>query len=129
VTVSLGGVLFFDRWVAAIDEGHGFSRVPMSLRLTQGDENHGEAVFDCAENTRVLDGFSHWGTFLKRSRAKSIFSAVNLKTRTEPEGNWTGAPRSPHLPRLAVGRTWAENDGRSPTTAFAESTGKSNRNP
>jgi len=32
----------------SLDEGHGFSRVPMSLRLTQGDENHGEAVFDCA---------------------------------------------------------------------------------
>jgi hypothetical protein len=26
-------------------EGHGFSRVPMSLRLTQGDENHGESYF------------------------------------------------------------------------------------
>ena len=42
------------------DEGHGFSRVPMSLRLTQGDENHLdspimilrglEVVFDCAIN-------------------------------------------------------------------------------
>ena len=28
-----------------IDEGHGFSRVPMSLRLTQGDENRGESYF------------------------------------------------------------------------------------
>ncbi len=29
------------------NEGHGFSfsRVPMSLRLTQGDENHGERCF------------------------------------------------------------------------------------
>ena len=44
----------------ASDEGHGFSRVPMSLRLTQGDENHLdspimilrglEVVFDCAIN-------------------------------------------------------------------------------
>jgi len=42
------------------DEGHGFSRVPKSLRLTQGDENHLdspimilrglEVVFDCAVN-------------------------------------------------------------------------------
>ena len=42
------------------NEGHGFSRVPMSLRLTQGDENHLdspimilrglEVVFDCAVN-------------------------------------------------------------------------------
>jgi hypothetical protein len=31
-----------------LDEGHGFSRVSMSLRLTQGDENHSEVVFDCA---------------------------------------------------------------------------------
>jgi hypothetical protein len=30
------------------NEGHGFSRVSMSLRLTQGDENLGEVVFDCA---------------------------------------------------------------------------------
>jgi hypothetical protein len=28
-----------------LDEGHGFSRVPMSLRLTQGDENGGESYF------------------------------------------------------------------------------------
>jgi hypothetical protein len=28
-----------------LDEGHGFSRVPMSLRLTQGDENHGKRWF------------------------------------------------------------------------------------
>jgi hypothetical protein len=34
----------------AFDEGYGFSRVSMILRLTQGDENRGEAVFDCAEN-------------------------------------------------------------------------------
>jgi hypothetical protein len=27
---------------------HGFSRVSMSLRLTQGDENYSEVVFDCA---------------------------------------------------------------------------------
>ena len=51
-----------------LDEGHGFSRVPMSLRLTQGDENHLdspimilrglEVVFDCAVNGMPLDGFS-----------------------------------------------------------------------
>ena len=51
-----------------MDEGHGFSRVPMSLRLTQGDENHLdspimilrglEVVFDCAVNGYALDGFS-----------------------------------------------------------------------
>ena len=45
---------------ASLYEGHGFSRVPMSLRLTQGDENHLdspimilrglEVVFDCAIN-------------------------------------------------------------------------------
>jgi hypothetical protein len=30
-----------------------------------------------------------------------------------------GAPGSPNLPRLAVGRTWAENDrGEAPTIAF-----------
>ena len=48
-----------------LDEGHGFSRVPMSLRLTQGDENHLdspimilrglEVVFDCA--ARSDEGF------------------------------------------------------------------------
>jgi hypothetical protein len=27
------------------------------------------------------------------------------------KGSRTGAPRSPHLPRLAVGRTRAENEG------------------
>jgi hypothetical protein len=27
---------------AVLEEGHGFSRVPMSLRLTQGDENQGQ---------------------------------------------------------------------------------------
>ena len=32
------------------ERGYGFSRVPMSLRLTQGDENHSEVVFDCAVN-------------------------------------------------------------------------------
>jgi hypothetical protein len=45
----------------------------------------------------------------------------------EPHWNRTGAPRSPHLPRLAVGRTRAEKDGRpgfpatrhSPTTMCA----------
>ena len=46
--------------VVLMNEGHGFSRVPMSLRLTQGDENHLdspimilrglEVVFDCAVN-------------------------------------------------------------------------------
>ena len=30
---------------ASLYEGHGFSRVPMSLRLTQGHENHGERCF------------------------------------------------------------------------------------
>ena len=50
------------------NEGHGFSRVPMSLRLTQGDENHLdspimilrglEVVFDCAVKACLLDGFS-----------------------------------------------------------------------
>ena len=40
--------------------GHDFSRVPMNLRLTQGDENHSDfpimilkgldVVFDCAVN-------------------------------------------------------------------------------
>ena len=51
-----------------LDEGHGFSRVPMSLRLTQGDENHLdlpimnlsglEVVFDCAVNAPADEGFS-----------------------------------------------------------------------
>jgi hypothetical protein len=45
----------------ALDEGHGFSRVPMSRRLTQGDENHGEAVFDCAVNGLRVDGFTGCG--------------------------------------------------------------------
>jgi len=50
------------------NEGHGFSRVPMSLRLTQGDENHLdlpimilrglEVVFDCAVNAPADEGFS-----------------------------------------------------------------------
>jgi hypothetical protein len=31
--------------VTDVNEGHGFSRVPMSLRLTQGDENHGVRWF------------------------------------------------------------------------------------
>ena len=44
------------------NERHGFSRVPMSLRLTQGDENHGEAVFDCAVVVGTSDGFSPGGT-------------------------------------------------------------------
>ena len=48
----------------SLDEGHGFSRVPMSLRLTQGDENYSDSpmmvlkgldvVFDCAVNSRAL---------------------------------------------------------------------------
>jgi hypothetical protein len=32
----------------ALYQGTTFSRVPMSLRLTQGDENQIEVVFDCA---------------------------------------------------------------------------------
>ena len=53
--------LTFRGWGRLSNEGHGFSRVPMSLRLTQGDENHLdspimilrglEVVFDCAVNS------------------------------------------------------------------------------
>jgi HlyD family secretion protein len=32
---------------------------------------------------------------------------------------WTGAPRSPNLPRPAVGRTWAEKDGAKPNDCFS----------
>ena len=39
-------------------EGHGFSRVPMSLRLTEGDENHGEDYF----STQVSLGRGCFGT-------------------------------------------------------------------
>jgi len=70
-----------------LDEGHGFSRVPMSLRLTQGDENHLdspimilrglEVVFDCAVNGMPLDGFSRGGT-LFALRAKSCPFASEL---------------------------------------------------
>ena len=42
----------------SLDEGHGFSRVPMSLWLTQGDENLGEMVFDCAASAGPDEGFS-----------------------------------------------------------------------
>jgi hypothetical protein len=50
----------YTRFRKTLDEGHGFSfsRVSMSLRLTQGDENHSDSpmmvlkglnvVFDCA---------------------------------------------------------------------------------
>jgi hypothetical protein len=38
---------------ASLYEGHGFSRVSMRLRLTQGDENHGEFVFSRAVNHLV----------------------------------------------------------------------------
>jgi hypothetical protein len=34
-----------------------FSRVSMNLRLTQGDENRGEAVFDCAEKDCPMKAF------------------------------------------------------------------------
>ena len=37
---------------------HDFSRVPMSLRLTQGDENHGESYF----STQVSMGRGCCGT-------------------------------------------------------------------
>jgi hypothetical protein len=37
--------------------------------------------------------------------------------------NWTGAPGSPNLPRRAVGRTWAENDGAKPHDCFLFSLG------
>jgi hypothetical protein len=37
-----------------MNEGHGFRRVSMRLRLTQGDENHGEFVFDCAAQLAVM---------------------------------------------------------------------------
>ena len=40
------------------NEGHGFSRVPMSLRLTEGDENHGESYF----STQVSMGRGCFGT-------------------------------------------------------------------
>src|SRR5450631_1526706 len=39
----------------------------------------------------------------------------------QPLGNWTGAPRSPNPPRLAVGRTWAEKDGAKPHHSFLKS--------
>jgi hypothetical protein len=41
---------------ASLYEGHGFSRVSMRLRLTQGDENHGEFVFDCAVKAQQKSG-------------------------------------------------------------------------
>ena len=42
-----------------------------------------------------------------------------IQAAAKAQRNRTGAPCSPHLPRRAVGRTWAEKDGRSPTIAFA----------
>jgi hypothetical protein len=44
--------------------------------------------------------------------------------RSKGRRNWTGAPRSHHLPRRAVGRTWAENGGRSPSIAFVSPAGR-----
>src|ERR1700733_9985865 len=46
------------------------------------------------------------------SQWKPLFSL------TKDRGNRTGVPRSPRLPRCAVGRPWAEQEGRSPTIAL-----------
>jgi len=48
-------------------EGHGFSRVPMSLRLTQGDENQGQIEWQasiCRPATK--DRVPHPSRFLRR---------------------------------------------------------------
>jgi hypothetical protein len=49
----------------------------------------------------------------------STFFLLDLSSMNRKQD---GCPRSPNLPRRAVGRAWAENDGRSPTIAFAEPT-------
>jgi hypothetical protein len=53
----------------------------MSLRLTQGDENLSEVVFDCAVKRRADEGFSRLGALrhaFSKHRTASHFSAAEF---------------------------------------------------
>jgi hypothetical protein len=77
---------------ASLYEGHGFSRVSMNLRLTQGDENHGEAVFDCAVNRLCLTASAAEVRFCETHRFAVSIEVLRHppKALMDPRAVWHG---------------------------------------